>query len=613
MAQKRIKQAAVAEAAVMAGMMILLACLFDYRYATNDDIFIKAIVSGQYSGTPDIHNISCNVFINGVFAVLYRVCGFVPWFGIFLVVSQFLSLYWILTCIAEKMRFSKPYRYICAAAVNILFLGIMLQELVIIQYTYTAALLIVSATARLYCEAGRETSAGGGRLKFAGLLVHFLLAFCLRTEIFLFLLPFSVLLSITCCHSGREAKFSGKKVKCLGAFWSVLALCVLGLYAADYIGYTGEGYREYRKVDDSRTQLYDFLTLPDYEEDREFYEAAGITKAQHTLLKNYNFALDEEITSQMLKSIVDHVNEGRITQYQGLKKQYMRMFTLPLNEGIWSYTHRVLADPKVAGEDYPWNFVCAALYLVLLLVTCLTRRMRNLIYIVLMLSMRSVLWMYIILKQRTPPRVTHSLFIMEIVCLLLLVFEELSYLNEAAGSEKRSSGGLQQKGDRKKRWLYSGMAVLFLAGAGVVAVHAGAGFGKVYKETIAFNEEWKDLLEYCSAREENFYFLDVYSTVNYTEEVFGEEIFRPENYDICGGWLAKSPLCGEKYGHFGFSSPRTALVEMENVFFVAKQGTDLGWLREMYEEKGIQIRMEYQETAGGIFDIIKLSVGSQPE
>lgn len=613
MAQKRIKQAAVAEAAVMAGMMILLACLFDYRYATNDDIFIKAIVSGQYSGTPDIHNIQSIVLINGIFAVLYRICRFVPWFGIFMVVSQFLSLYWILVCITEKMRFSRPYRYLCGAAANILLLGIMLQELVIIQYTYTAALLIVSATARLYCEAGRETSAGGGRLKFAGLLVHFLLAFCLRTEIFLFLLPFSVLLTITCCHSGSKGRFSGKKLKSLGAFWGTLALCVLILYAADYIGYTGEGYGEYRKVFDSRTQLYDFLTLPDYEEDREFYEAAGITKAQHTLLKNYNFALDEEITSQMLKSIVDHVNEGRITQYQGLKKQYMRMFTLPLNEGIWSYTHRVLADPKVAGEDYPWNFVCAALYLVLLLVTCLTRRMRNLIYIVLMLSMRSVLWMYIILKQRTPPRVTHSLFIMEIVCLLLLVFEELSYLNEAAGSEKRSSGGLQQKGDRKKRWLYSGMAVLFLAGAGVVAVHAGAGFGKVYKETIAFNEEWKDLLEYCSAREENFYFLDVYSTVNYTEEIFGEEISRPENYDICGGWLAKSPLCGEKYGHFGFSSPRTALVEMENVFFVAKQGTDLGWLCEMYEEKGIQIRMEYQETAGGIFDIIKLSVGSQPE
>lgn len=586
-----------AEAAVVAGVMILLAGLFDYRYATNDDVFIRAIVSGKYSGMPDIHNIQSIVLLNGLFVLLYRICRFIPWFGIFMVVSQFVSLYEILVCLIKKIGLPGRYRFLCAAAVNVLLCGIMLQELVILQYTYTAALLITSATARLYCEAGKEDSEGRGRGWYVSLLMHFLVAFCLRTEIFLFLLPFPSLMTVICC-SGSGAKFLIRKMRRWGIFWGSLMLCVGVLYAADYMGYTGKAFREYRQLFDSRTQLYDYLTLPDYEGNREFYEEAEISEAQYMLLKNYNFSLDEEITSQTLKSVVDYANERRMSQYQGVKRLYMQMFTLPLREGIWSYTHRVLADPKVAADDSPWNFVCAALYLTMLVLICFTRRIRNLVSIFLMFSMRSMLWMYIILRQRTPSRVTHSLFLMEIVCLLLLVFEELSHL--------------EKKEDAKKtRWLYPGAAALFLAGAGAVSVFTWSSFRGVYEQTVIYNNEWNSLLEYCSERGENFYFMDVYSTVNYSRKIFERELSGPENYDICGGWLAKSPLCEEKYSHFGFFSPRMALIEEDNVFLVAEQGCDLEWLYRVYEEKGIQIRLEYQESVAGQFDIIKLSASKE--
>lgn len=586
-----------AEAAVTAGMLILLACLFDYRYATNDDVFIKAIVSGQYSGVPNVHNIQCIILLNNFFVLLYRVCSFVPWFGIFMVGSQFCSLYGILVCLIKKMNFHRTYRYLCAAAVNVLLWSIMVSEIVILQYTYTASLLIVSATVRLYYAVEQEASKERNRIWYAGLLINFLLAFCLRTEIFLFLLPFSVLLTVIRCSSA-EAGFHSREWGKWGAFWGVLLLCVGALYMADHIGYKEEGLREYRQIFDYRTQLYDFLTLPDYEENQEFYKAADISEGQYTLLKNYNFALDEEITSKTLKSVVDYANEKRVAQYQGLERYYMQMFTLPLREGLWSYTHRVLGDPVVAADDYPWNFVSAGLYVALLVSACFTRRVRNLVYAFLMFSMRSGLWMYIILRQRTPPRVTHSLFIMEIVCLLLLVFEELSHLEKTEGL-------------RKSGWLYPGMAGLFLAGAGAVAVHSWSGFAGAYRETVAFNTEWKSLLEYCSEREENFYFMDVYSTVNYSQEIFGKELSRPENYDICGGWLAKSPLCEDKYRHFGFTSPRMALVEKDNVFFVAEQGSDLDWLVLLYEEKGIAVSLDYLENVAGRFDIIKLNAAAE--
>lgn len=583
----------IAEAAAMAGVMLLLACLFDYRYATNDDMFINAILSGKYSGAPDLRNIRVGIPLNALFCFLYQICRRIPWFGIGMILFQYVSLWSILTGLCRRLGRKSPCKLISCVAVNLLLIGIMLNELVTVQYTYTAALLMASAALRLYDM--EDPFDKRGILKFAGILLQYLAAYCLRSEIFLFLLPFLLLLILVRYY--RNSGFSVNKGE-LKRWGVVCAGLVCGVAAVSLVNracYTDHQWQEYLRSDKYRVQMYDYLTFPAYDENRDFYESAGISEVQYQVLKNYNFALDEEIRSEMLKSIVDYVNEGRTSGYQGLKRIYYQMFTLPLGEGIWSYSHRVLFDPEIASEDYPWNIVCAVLYFVLLFLTCFSKRIQNLVFMIFLFFLRTGLWMYIILKQRTPVRVTHALFLMELVCLLLLVFEELTYL-EKAESRKRPG------------WLYPGLAALLFTGAGIVAVSGLGSFVRDYGDTVVYNEEWEELLDYYAEREENFYFMDVYSIVNYTDRILGGEDSRPGNYDICGGWLAKSPLCREKYDNFGFSSPREALVGQDNVFFVAEQGSDLGWLSALYAEKGISVHMEYRDTVAGRFDIIKLSV-----
>ena len=605
-----------AEAAFLTGTAILLACLFDYQYAMNDDVFIQAILSGKYSGAPDVHNIQGILPLNGVFVLLYRFCGFVPWFGVFVTAAQFGSLYGIVVCLEKslevnsqilksvpaegghggvKMKSGAAWRYAFLVAANFLMTGLMLRELVTVQYTYVAALLMTLATLRLYC--GEEENLAPQRRfrRYLTILLQFLLAFCLRTEIFLFLLPFSAVLTLIAYHKRNGFRAAGREIRRWCLFWGTLLICILSLYGADHIGYADRDWADYRKLFDCRTRLYDFLTLPDYESNRAFYEEAGISEGQYELLENYNYSLDEEITSETLKRAADYADEKRMEGYQGLKRLYLRFFTLPLREGIWSYSHRILFDPKVSGDDYPWNFVCAALYFLLLFLTGLSKRRWNLIYLFLLFSARSVLWMYIILKQRTPARVTHSLFVIEIACLLALVFEELSFL--------------EKKGViRAPRRFYAGMAALFLCGAGAVAVNGWVRFPDVYRETAELNQEWQELLEYCGQRKDSFYFMDVYSTVDYSEKIFDRVQEGPANYDICGGWLAKSPLCKEKYESFGFSEPREALIEKDNVFFVAKEDSELDWLIRLYAQKGIRVELEYLEKAAEKFNIIRLCV-----
>lgn len=583
----------IAEAVFLAGMWVLLACLFDYWYAMNDDVLIDGILSGKYSGMPNVHNISLIIVLNALFVLLYRICSFVPWFGFFLVSAQFLSLYGIVMCLESKMKFQGAWRRIFFAGVNLLLAGLMLQELVIVQYTYTAALLMTWATLRLYCGMDEEMSTGRLLWRYFGILMQYLLAFCLRWEMGLFLLPFAAVLTLIAYHKRNGLHIVGRNLKQWCLFWGALLMCLAGLYAADRAGYAQGGWADYQKVDHYRTQLYDFLALPEYGANQAFYEEAGISEAQYELLKNYNFSLDGDDTGDTLQKVVDYANEKRMARYQGIEKLYMKFFTISLRDGIWSYGHRVLFDPEVSGDDYPWNFVCIALYLIMILLTCLSRRAWNAFYLCLLFFVRSGLWMYIILKQRTPARVTHGLFIMEIACLLVLMFEELSLL------EKNHVL-------RKPGKLCAGIAVLFLCGAGAVAVNSGVNFPKIYRNTVEFNARWQELLDYCNERRDNFYFMDVYSTVNYSQPVFGRDRERPENHDICGGWLAKSPLCQEKYEKFGFTMPRQALIEEDNVFFVAEADSDLGWLSEFYEEQGVRVELEYLERVAGQFDVIRV-------
>ncbi len=582
----------IVEAAAIVGIMVLLSLLFDYRYAMNDDVLVNAIISGKYSGSPDFHNISIATPLNALFCFLYYSFANVPWFGIGMTICQFWSIYSIITILSRKMDMGRVWMWIFTLTVNILLTGIMISELVIVQYTFTAALIMASATLRLYNMDGDFLNKRK-IFHFAGILMQYLLVFCLREEIFLFLLPFSLLLTLIKYYRVCGLRINHKELKKWFAVWGSLIVGSVILYAFNEGSYAGEDWQEYKQVDAYRTQLYDFLALPSYEDNQEFYRSAGISEVQYELLKNYNLSLDEEITSETLRSVVDYVNDSRISEHQGISKVYYGMFRLPLKEGVWSYAHRVLFDRKLAQEDYPWNIVCMALYFVFLLLTLLSGRIQNIVYMVFMFFLRSGLWMYIILKQRTPPRVTHSLFLMEMVCLLVLIFEEMSWLHR--------NGSL-----RKKKMVLTLFSAFSLAGAGAVAVYSCQGLGMTYEKTVAFNEEWEELLAYCRDREDNFYFMDVYSTVNYSEAIFTGRYSGLENYDICGGWLAKSPLCGEKYGQFGIDSVPTALIEKDNVYFVAEEGSDLAWLSALYEEKGIDLELECREKVAEHFCIYHL-------
>ena len=112
---------------------------------------------------------------------------------------------------------------------------------------------------------------------------------------------------------------------------------------------------------------------------------------------------------------------------------------------------------------------------------------------------------------------------------------------------------------------------------------------------------------------DKYYFIDVYSSVSYSEKMFENVDNSLDNYDIMGGWACKSPLWEKKLAVFGIGSMEQALREREDVFFVRKTSEDMEWLSVYYEEHGTPIETRLIETIAGEFEIYAVSAEAEPQ
>ena len=114
--------------------------------------------------------------------------------------------------------------------------------------------------------------------------------------------------------------------------------------------------------------------------------------------------------------------------------------------------------------------------------------------------------------------------------------------------------------------------------------------GKEYDMRLEADARWNTLTEYCSHNPKQYYSIDVYSSTSYQGTPYADKIFAASdnqytNYDICGGWIAKSPLTRAKQERAGFKGLEEALLTGQ-VLFVAKPDSDVSWLSAYYQNRG---------------------------
>lgn len=162
---------------------------------------------------------------------------------------------------------------------------------------------------------------------------------------------------------------------------------------------------------------------------------------------------------------------------------------------------------------------------------------------------------------------------------------------------------------RKKYGLFGGIcgaALLVLSAAVLKDTLPGLWAEQQLRAEV--NEPYRELFAVLSdeKNKDNFYLIDVYSSVAYSEKMFEDVDNSQDNYDIMGGWACKSPLQKKKLSAFGITDMEKALKDRKDVFFVRKKSEDMQWLYDYYEGHGTPVKTALLDTVAEEFEIYEV-------
>ena len=537
--------------------------------------------------------------ISAFIALLYRGVRALDWYGIFLCACQFFCLFVILLRLLEMGK-NMAFKAAAVAFVLALFTGGILTHLIFVQYTFTCGLLSMTAAFLIMTDAGK------GKFFHPLPVILIILAYLIRSEMLLLTLPITFvgifIKWATQRTELRDRVEGGVQVsrygqrKSLFIRHALLAAAILtGIVISAVINkaaYSSPDWKQFNSLFDARTELYDFQFIPDYETNREFYESIGLSQPEQQLLVNYNFGIDDEIDDRTLRDVAAYAAHLRTDEKPLTERLFesMKMYLYRNRHAAWQKSY------EYPMTDAPLNLIAILLYIGVLVVYTLAagkgKRLYAPLLLILLFACRSSLWLFIIVRGRDPIRITHPLYLVEIAVLLgMLACADWKNIRFAMAAPA----------------VCAVLAIVFIPNQiGIIQAES--------RERAVMRAHYDDLYRYFEDNPDNFYFVDVYTSVSAAEgeeKTFSEKMFENvnnelSNHDIMGGWASKSPLYYDKLKAFGFESMQDAILE-DNVYVVNKASQDIEWLGQYYRDKGIETEIAVEDTVSDVFVIYRVS------
>ena len=581
---------------LLVSIMVFTAVRYDYYFDLNDDVLMKDILAGVYTGEPQGHNIQMLWLISAFISLLYKLAGGLPWYGLFLCACHYGSLGLIVyrsLCLCAKTA-SKLFLLITE---GLLIIGLCLPHLVSAQYTVTCTLLVSAATF-LFVTTDRKLPAKEFVWKNIPSVLLVFLAYLIRSEMCLLLLPLVCVAGVIKWGSEKKILTKENYIKYLTVIAGIAAGILIG-QGSHMLAYGSEQWQRFTEYFDNRTELYDFQSIPEYAEHQAFYESIGMTESERDLLKNYNFGLDEEIDEKLI---------GRVAEYAAANRKQDKPFLESLQKAFGNYVRRTIYGPSHNESDYPWNVIILFSYLAVFATAipvkekALPVRLLQISWKLGLLGMvRTAIWLWLIMRERVPVRISHSMYLMELCILAGMLMLQYKGIKRSEAVKGRSGNRAWISASYITVAVYIFMGILF-------AGHAVELTDTDVLQKAQNNRRYNELYSYLEQEDNkgNFYFIDVYSSVLYTEKMFRDVDNTLNNYDIMGGWACKSPLYRKKLERFGIDTMEEGLVSMENVYYVQESGADTKWLVDYYKDRGRTVVLRQIETPVTEFEVYKI-------
>ena len=573
--------------------LVLLSMAWDFYYDLNDDATIRNILSGAFTGTPEAHAVYIKYPLGLFLSLLYRIAPAFHWFGVFEILAILASLYFISVAFSSLSDYIYV-KFILSFGATALAGTLIVYETVFIQYTVVSGLLAAAGVVWIVTDKKRKLDIAN--IVIAAIL--FTLSFLVRSNMFLFMTPFIGVALVFSVIKGlgderandnkkeskteenkeninvnkQESKEEKKLVNNTDvnnlivkyALYVVPAIVLIFLMQLiDTVAYSSNSWKNYKEWNEYRTVLFDYQKdAPWYEFHPDFYENIGFSEAQADILVDTNIAFTSDITTDILKKTVEYniVSVGH------------GFFETGFKDAVTFYIYTLHKT-----KECRFSLFIIAMYVIFIIACIITKKFPYATFALIMFAARTVDWMYLILRGRIKDRVTVPLCVIEILLLFSLTIA-LMYKN------KWQSG------------LIIGTILITLAFSRFVLRTNVELTNNEANARIEKDAGWESVRHYFGEHPDSFYFIDLLSNADYSEKIFSNDESAFRNYELCGGWIAASPVYDKKLEKAGITAVDQALLENENVYFVASDSRDLNWIDEYYKVKGINVKREIVDT-----------------
>ena len=536
--------------AISVSLLVLIWQLLAPFQMENDNFYLKTIVSGEMTGTPEAHMYYMSYLSGFIISTFYTITGNgIPWFGLAIVASlsvpMFLILYKTL-CIPKKIVF-KIQVFIVVLVFYISFFYHFFAK-----NHYTIATGFIGAGA-LFAYALSDLKAEKKYYIFQCIVFVLLsaLSIGMRENAYLMLLPFFAAVFVSkLWDSLKENVKEEKKKYAKKLFFSslILGVALIFVMLLNRAAYSSKEWKEYKAFNDARTQVTDFLGYPDYDSNRELYEENGITKSSYDAMTlHYNIILDSNINTDSYTALGEEAKKESLANSPSFFKKTINTIKKIITLNLFEY------------QDRPLNIPVYVLYLFVFILALIHKNKKAIRDLLFLFGARTIDWFYLVWNQRSPFRVTQIIYIAELV---MLIANIINY-----GLWERFKKDDTNKNQTAINPVFAGLIVLLL----IADFRFGIPSMKQYYESIKNFEKmsvcFEELEDYLNDHSDNFYFFDM-SHLYYMEDTLSFKKSEYENYVYMGSWMPGSPWYNNKLKAWGINDASDALVNKDNVYII---------------------------------------------
>ena len=509
-------------------VILLFHCYTPFTFSNSDDFYLKAVVSGELTGTPQAHMLHMNYLTGLILSGLYRLLPSTPWYGLFLIfclgISMVTVLYGLLRCCHTLLQ-----RAVTCFFFLLVSFCILLQYFSEIQYTTVAGMVCAAAVFYFFITDFREKHHFLRRCLPVFLLLG--LSWCIRYKAALMLMP--VLLFLACAKWVSSPEKIKEKTRRILSFFIICISLFLSLSLIDFIGYRSPVWHTFKNYNSSREAVYDYQGYPDYSTWASLYTSLGITRSSYQAASaHYELLLDSSINAESMSALA--------------RTSASASSDISLSRHLISMGHAFL-ERQFSKTDRPISILVFLLYFSVFILLLQKKNRAGLLSLLGLVSGRMVIWFYLLWVSRYPFRVTQTIYLTELFVLMGILC--LLYPQRDQTSKMLST-----------KWIPSALFGLLLV---LALLHFGIPQMRSIRQEassrLSYSTACQDIQKYMDSNPDCFYLCDTMSMTYFTEDALSPQLSHKSNRVLLGSWMAKSPWYDEIFRQHQISDIQTAL------------------------------------------------------